>query len=118
MTRGQAIMQQAKVRNLEKARDDARRAAHDRAVVLDEILKNDRRALQMLFDAYKSAPDGMLPAEVYNARMLLEKSIDAAVVIRAKYPLPVKTLKLSGVMIDATDRDLAGNPTLEGDCRL
>jgi hypothetical protein len=31
---------------------------------------------------------------------------------------PTKTIKLSGNMVDATDRDLLGNPTLEGDCRL
>lgn len=60
-------------------------------------------ALHHIALAYREA--GMLPAPISDAKQVLE----AALVVR-------RTIKLSGNMVDCTDRDLAGNPTLEGNC--
>jgi hypothetical protein len=53
-------------------------------------------------------------AEFDRADRQLKSAITDAELLRK----PTKTIKLSGNMVDATDRDLLGNPTLEGDCRL
>jgi hypothetical protein len=100
-------MNNARVTTLERERDDARRAASDRAVVLDDLVA----AVKLFKESIGTASD----VDINTAERKLDKAIADAEQLRAKYPLP--TLKLSGIMVDATDRDLVGNPTLEGDCR-
>lgn len=98
----------ARVKHLEQERDDARRAASDRAIVLDDLVA----AVKLFRESIGTASD----VDIKTAEQKLDKAIADADQLRAKYPLPTKTLKLSGNMVDATDRDLMGAPTLEGTC--
>jgi len=82
-----------------------RDALRDRISTLEQNIK---LASEHLTLGYRQAPDGMLPPAVSDAKQVLAAALRS----------PTKTLKLSGNMVDATDRDLLGNPTLEGDCRL